>query len=471
MTDTIVTRLLQEAAATGTKPTFRDIAIAAGYGEDDLKRVDTYWDIAFNKSWLYLSDHVIFRDLGYAKTKSCRTKLYERITKEYINIVEYEEVTKDHEIVQMSVHNVTDSQPPMEEAKIGTTGGHGGSSRRYFIITGETFKNLAMSAGTDAGRATRMYYIKTERLAAIMREVLMQLEIIERDKVIAEKEAEVKEKDAAIAEKDAEAQRLYDINKELLTYKKHIGRDESIYIVSAWRYAVQGLFKIGRTKTIKARSSGHNTSHPTGDAVKVLAEFKVNNATTLETDIHKKLSGLRSTTENEFFACPFNMLWLIVKMVTDNDSAELDAVNTIVDSVYELHRKTKLNPAEWTAGLDMDAVFGPALPQPLPAAEAKVKEKRVSAGTVDLDEDSGDLEEKRRRLLEEARRRKAADKEAILRCMVGLDKKKVVWKTFKEHLRKELGLSTKQFKIGYWKDLLEEVAEDNTYYVVQWKGD
>ncbi len=68
-----------------------------------------------------------------------------------------------------------------------------------------------------------------------------------------------------LKEKDDQLNRLHNIQKELLSYKKRVVKEETVYIVSTANYARQGIFKIGRTKTkMQFRSSSHNTTHVQG---------------------------------------------------------------------------------------------------------------------------------------------------------------------------------------------------------------
>ncbi len=60
----------------------------------------------------------------------------------------------------------------------------------------------------------------------------------------------LEEKDFLLGEKDDQLNRLHNIQKELLTYKKRIAKGEIVYIVSSENYARQGIYKIGRTKKI-----------------------------------------------------------------------------------------------------------------------------------------------------------------------------------------------------------------------------
>jgi prophage antirepressor-like protein len=171
----------------------------------------------------------------------------------------------------------------------------------------------------------------------------------EQQKLLLECEQKYKEE---LKESQAQLNRLHTFNQELLTYKRLITKDETIYIVSTREYARQGIFKVGRTKTMMtARNSVNNTSHAPGDKVKVLAEFKVNNAVVVEKNIHQKLAGLRPSPD-EHFLCPFDLLYDIIATITDNDASQCEAVNKLINTVATLRVK-EFSEQDWTRRLDM----------------------------------------------------------------------------------------------------------------------
>lgn len=163
----------------------------------------------------------------------------------------------------------------------------------------------------------------------------------------------------ALEKSTAQLNRLHAFNQELLTYKRLTSKDEIIYIVSTYTYARQGLFKVGRTKTMGARNSTNNTSHAQGDKVKVLAEFKVNCASVVEKNIHQKLAGLRPSPQDEHFLCPFDLLHDIISIICDNDASQCEVVNKLIDTVARL-RVQEFDERDWTRRVDM-SVFDDAL--------------------------------------------------------------------------------------------------------------
>ncbi len=121
----------------------------------------------------------------------------------------------------------------------------------------------------------------------------------EQRQLLLESKEQLEEKDQLLQKKDSQLNRLHEQNIELLSYQMLTTKKVSIYIVSTFDYARQGFFKVGRTKSISGRNTGHNTTHITGDKVRVLAEFKVHSGS-IETIIHQKLKGLRLMNDTEF---------------------------------------------------------------------------------------------------------------------------------------------------------------------------
>lgn len=164
-----------------------------------------------------------------------------------------------------------------------------------------------------------------------------------------------KKKNQELQEQNDKLNRLHNTNKELLSYKKRVTKNETVYIVSTANYARQGIFKIGRTKKkMKFRSSSHNTTHIVGDKVKVLKEFRVNDSVLVERNIHTKLKGLLLEGEKEFFMCPFDLLENIVDVIVHNDDEENQLVNKIIDTVYKL-KQSVYDSKDWMTGIPENA--------------------------------------------------------------------------------------------------------------------
>ena len=161
------------------------------FSEDECKMLQTYWNPAFNNSWIYLSPKPITEDMGYDKVDNF---YHHVLRKHYQEDTEYKEVSEDDEIVK-SYEIFAPNQSGAN--KKSNRGGHNKkyyiitllhyyiitllhyyiitllhyyiiTLLHYYIITGKTLKKMLMRSETEKGRKTRDYYIKVEELAIFM---------------------------------------------------------------------------------------------------------------------------------------------------------------------------------------------------------------------------------------------------------------------------------------------------------------
>ena len=69
------------------------------FTENDENYIDMFWDAAFNKSWLYVSDEIVNGQFGYKKSKDMMKVFYDKLVKEFDNKTDYKTVNKDNNIV------------------------------------------------------------------------------------------------------------------------------------------------------------------------------------------------------------------------------------------------------------------------------------------------------------------------------------------------------------------------------------
>ncbi len=185
---------------------------------------------------------------------------------------------------------------------------------------------------------------------------------------------------------------------------------------------------------MKFRSSSHNTTHVTGDKIKVIKEFKVNDSVLTEKNIHTKLGGLLLEGEKEFFMCPYNLLESIVDVIVRNDDQENELVNKIIDIVYSL-KKNKFNCEDWMRGLPSD-IFKETLR--LTQGEERIAEFDVSKWAPEQ------------------------KKEFVKKCVEEYAKQndKIIWKPFQTFLSNALKTNFQyKFKALDWRPLVKETAQ------------
>lgn len=317
--------------------THNQLADIMGFSDNEKNMLNIFWEPAFNSEWIYLSDKIIKEQLINEKGKDALYNFYKRvlISDDYEENVDYKQINKDHDLVK-SYENFYSSF---------LTNRKSSNRKKYYAITGDTYKDLLQKSANKKGKQIRKYYRKIEKLAIFMKDYIngMYKHIME---------VELDKQKVFVSEQEEIINRIHIVNEEYLSYKKLNEKNETIYIVSTYNYATQGIYKIGRTKNMKSRSSGHNTTHVSGDKVRVLNEFKVNDSKLIEKSIHKKLVGLLVKGDKEFFMCPYNLLENLIYDIVNDDDNHNKLVNIIVDAVNGL-RTIKYNSKKWLSGIDM----------------------------------------------------------------------------------------------------------------------
>ncbi len=142
-------------------PNNRQFAKAMGFSEREQNMLEMFWEPTFNGSWIYLSDELI-RDYltnekdasGNLKKDAVRNFYDRKLIPIYDKDVDYREVSVNHELVQNYIHlsNLTSI-----EFK---------HNKRFFIVSGECFKQLILSSTVKNSRETRKFLVKIETLFA-----------------------------------------------------------------------------------------------------------------------------------------------------------------------------------------------------------------------------------------------------------------------------------------------------------------
>ncbi len=133
--------IIEQALAQGAALTFEDIAKIAGYTDTERQWAQIFWDSAFNSSWIYLSDDAIINWMGYEINKDTISNFNRRMVSSYTKDVVYKEVEKTHPLVKKY----------FESHSLLITNGN---RKKYYIVTGHTFKKMLMKANTAKGNET-----------------------------------------------------------------------------------------------------------------------------------------------------------------------------------------------------------------------------------------------------------------------------------------------------------------------------
>lgn len=411
--------------------TNQQLAEHMGFSADEQRMLSTFWEPAFNGNWIYLSPTMITQDMGYKKVSDFyKDTLYTS----YIKDIDYVEIKKDDELVKK--YNEYQQNLNEEISALKKIPHKRGSAQKYYKITGKTLKKMLMKCGTKKGDHICEYYLKVEQLAIFMKDYISALH-----KHILE--TKLAEKDKVIEDNKESLNRINRVNLELLTFKKLNEKNESIYIVATYRYATQGIFKVGRTKCMKARTSGHNNTHIAGDKVKVLKEFKVNDSAVTENYIHRKLKGLLVHDEKEFFVCPYDLLENIIEVIITNDDTHNNLINSIIDTVYKL-KCSNYSADRWMSGID--------------ASIFREEYQLITSGDeikASFDVTSATEEQK---------------KAFVAQCIQAYkttieDPNKILWKTFQAFLISQLNLPKSKYRALEWKPRFNEVTVETASVV------
>jgi phage anti-repressor protein len=307
------------------EPTIEQIATHVGFNENEIKLMTLFWSDDFDKNWIYLSDDMILNSMTNETGRMYLTHFYNQVLfTDFIVDIDYKEIKKDDNLIKKYE----------EVYSLNLVNRKSSNRKKYYAITGEIYKELLIKSANKKGKDARQYYLKIEKLAIVYHKY-----IIELYKYIAN-------------EKDKSLAILHDYNIELVEFKKLLEKNEIIYIVATYTYAKQGIYKVGRTKTnILIRNIGHNNTHIEGDKVKILKEYRVNDAIAMESYIHKKLKGLLVKNAKEHFMCPFNLLVNIIELILNNDNEYNNTINSIIDTISKL-KSVKYNSNHWMEGLD-----------------------------------------------------------------------------------------------------------------------
>ena len=124
------------------------------FNQTELGFIDKFWQNAFNDQWMYLSKEMVINDFGYIDSKDMMVNFYKRVFLcNFVINEDYREVNLEY-IKKFLVKN--------DESKLSVSGG---GNKKYYIISGECYKNLLMLVKTDKGKQIRKYYIKIENLS------------------------------------------------------------------------------------------------------------------------------------------------------------------------------------------------------------------------------------------------------------------------------------------------------------------
>jgi hypothetical protein len=312
------------------------------FDDAELSLMDMYWDIAFNKSWLYVSPDMVENMFGYKNCKNMMSNFGSKLKNNFSDCSDYKIIGADHELVIK-----------FYSRECGSKDARGGSSKIHYAITGETFKCLTLMSGTETGTQTRKYYLKIERLCMTTVSTMTECVILCKNKELAasrkalDEAAEINKKisdDAAEASKKAaeiikaQDKQLSEANQknvklnEFVKVAQDLKKDEIFYIATSPLCAEKNRFKYGGvsgSKELNGRLAGYNTGHMVDDAFYFAKIYKCHKYRHIENCVEMltKIFKDKSDSRKEILHIRFNCLVELVEFVIENDSKSIDYIN------------------------------------------------------------------------------------------------------------------------------------------------
>lgn len=220
------------------------------FDEKEVNMMDMFWNPAFNGDWIYASDEIVRDYFGYKESKNMMTRFH-KMLKQFDENLEYKEVTIDNELVQYYL----DHSPSRGSDK-------GGELKKFYIITGETFKAVLLMSKTNNGKLIRKYYLKLEKLCMMTSQIISTCVKY----MLQQKETIVKLQSDRISgllcqnsllEKDSSKYRTLYKNRLKRRDLANLQMGMCFYIVSDKR--IEHYYKIGYTTNLTRRLGEHRT--------------------------------------------------------------------------------------------------------------------------------------------------------------------------------------------------------------------
>ncbi len=275
-------------------------AVTQGFNAEEIAMIRTFWDAAFNRSHIYLSDKIVKKYLVTSTKKDAVGDFIRRkLVVQYELGVDYIELKRTDPLVV--------EYAAKENVRFGST-------KRFYAVTGETYKSMLMSSNTPRGRQARKYFIKVENLARAMMQYILQQE---------QKHAEELKKKVVFYKQQ---------NEESHRFKKLYVDKESMYILSNLAYSKKHMFKIGKGDPHK-RIASFNTGRSKQDSLVIVRHIKCHNASTLEKYLHRLLAAFRDDPRREWFKVTYVVLDNIVNMLLENEHNMCDLLSDLFKKV------------------------------------------------------------------------------------------------------------------------------------------
>lgn len=251
-----------------------------GLSQSELAQLDMFWDPAFGKGWIYLSDEMIKTQMTTKIGKNAVTQFYdeildvdetkivngEKLRKDYFEGEHFKRLAWDDPLIDLYFKSC--SPNPGSNSKRKNVAG-----KRYYAVSGDTYSDLLTRASTESGKISRSLFRKIIIGTRLFLEYMNALHAIFAQGRIEE------EKTRRI---DAES-RAITLEKEKRGPKEY--PQEWFYIVTCDLMALSRAYKFGiitKSNTPEKRISAYDCGYIEHIALDFVFIVKTHNAKAIE---------------------------------------------------------------------------------------------------------------------------------------------------------------------------------------------
>ncbi len=253
----------------------------------DQLYIDRFWSSLYSDKWIYIDSEIV-QWIGYSEAKVKEGKRYVlgKLREQFVEGTDFK-LVRIEDIEQYDVISHIDTDMIRTNSVL--------------IVDPDVFKELLLTMSTTKARQVQKYFLAVERLCR----KFMQAQLSDTVPTIKRMPLEA---------------------------------NEVVYIISNARHAKADLYKIGRTKNLKARLSCLNTSNPdrANDRLQALMIIHTYDSKSMEEMIHAHLDAYRHSGSKEWFQIEFDKLRIVVEYFQKVARKSIDIVNNLSESTTQL---------------------------------------------------------------------------------------------------------------------------------------
>ncbi|MGL5935632.1 MAG: GIY-YIG nuclease family protein [Cetobacterium sp.] len=274
------------------------MAELAGFNEKELKIVEIFWNVEYKKDWIYLSSEIIHEYFGYKKNESSTRDFYKTMKAKFVENIDYQEVTKNHEMVE-HYKNLYNIKP--------------GNRAKYYIVSPETLKEMAIQTNGSKRGKIKNYFAKLDEFHKLMTKYILE-------KTKNDKNIEIEEH---LEKLEITEMRFQDMKNKNLKLVSNI-IDEKIhkingfvYFATCKKYAENNYYRFGRTDDLSKRLVSYQVGRSEEDLMYYVFMYESESVELLELFIRKILQEYRENPKKDIYVIPWPILSKFINYVCD----------------------------------------------------------------------------------------------------------------------------------------------------------